>query len=267
MDQNLIAVLLGIIEGLTEFLPVSSTGHMIIVGHVLGFEGNVATIFEIVIQLGAILSVLVLYKDKFLHFLTKEGWQINRGLSGIHIAAGIVPTMLFAYLVHSFIKAHLFSPFTVAIGLILGAILMFCAERHIRGREEYLVHDVDKITVKQATLIGFFQFLSLWPGFSRSGSTIGGALFVGVSRKAAADFSFIMAVPIMFVACVYELLKNIKMLNAGDFQMLGIGFIVAFIVAYYSIVWFMSFLNKSTLTSFAVYRVMLAAVTLWYFYM
>ena len=165
MDQNLIAVLLGIIEGLTEFLPVSSTGHMIIVGHVLGFEGNVATIFEIVIQLGAILSVLVLYKDKFLHFLTKEGWQINRGLSGIHIAAGIVPTMLFAYLVHSFIKAHLFSPFTVAIGLILGAILMFCAERHIRGREEYLVHDVDKITVKQATLIGFFQFLCLWPAY------------------------------------------------------------------------------------------------------
>ena len=174
----------------------------------MGFEGNVATIFEIVIQLGAILSVLVLYKDKFLHFLTKEGWQVNRGLSGIHIAAGIVPTMLFAYLVHSFIQAHLFSPFTVAIGLVLGAILMFCAERHITGREEYLVNDVDKITVKQATLIGFFQFLSLWPGFSRSGSTIGGALFVGVSRKAAADFSFIMAVPVMFVACIYELLKN-----------------------------------------------------------
>lgn len=267
MSQDLVAVVLGIVEGLTEFLPVSSTGHMIIVGHILGFEGNVATIFEIVIQLGAILSVLVLYKDKFLRFLTKEGWQADKGLSGMHIAAGIVPTMLFAYMVHSFIKEHLFSPFTVAIGLILGAILMWAAERYIKGHEEYLVQDVDKISIKQATLIGFFQFLSLWPGFSRSGSTIGGALFVGVSRKAAADFSFIMAVPIMFVACFYELLKNIKLLNIGDLQMLAIGFVVAFIVAYYSIVWFMRFLNKSTLTSFAAYRIVLAVVTIWYFYL
>lgn len=267
MSQDLIAVVLGIVEGFTEFLPVSSTGHMIIVGHILGFEGNLATIFEIVIQLGAILSVLVLYKEKFLHFLTKEGWQANKGLSGIHITAGIVPTMLFAYLVHSFIKEHLFSPFTVAIGLILGAILMWGAERYIKGHEEYLVQDVDKISIKQATLIGFFQFLSLWPGFSRSGSTISGGLFVGVSRKAAADFSFILAVPIMFVACFYELLKNIKLLNIGDLQMLVIGFVVAFIVAYYSIVWFMSFLNKYTLTSFAVYRIVLAVVTIWYFYL
>lgn len=115
--------------------------------------------------------------------------------------------MAFALLVHSFIKKYLFSPFTVAIGLVLGALLMMAAERKIRGHEAELVQDVDHISLKQALYIGFYQFLSLWPGFSRSGSTIGGALLVGVSRKAGADFTFIMALPIMVAACLYELLK------------------------------------------------------------
>ncbi|WP_337470649.1 undecaprenyl-diphosphate phosphatase, partial [Acidaminococcus fermentans] len=124
MSENLIAVLLGIVEGLTEFIPVSSTGHMIIVGHMIGFEGNLAKIFDVVIQLGAILAVLVIYKKRFARFLTKEGWQMGTGLTGWHIAAGCVPTMAFADLVHSFIKQYLVSPVTVAVGLVLGALLM-----------------------------------------------------------------------------------------------------------------------------------------------
>ena len=190
MSENLIAVLLGIVEGLTEFIPVSSTGHMIIVGHMIGFEGNLAKIFDVVIQLGAILAVLVLYKERFARFLTKEGWQLGSGLTGWHIAAGCVPTMAFAFLVHSFIKKYLFSPATVAVGLVLGAFLMIYAEHRIKGHEKELVQDVDHISLRQALYIGFFQFLSLWPGFSRSGSTMGGALLVGVNRKAGSGFYF-----------------------------------------------------------------------------
>lgn len=256
------ALILGIVEGLTEFLPVSSTGHMIIVGHMIGFDGNLAKIFDVVIQLGAILSVLVLYRGRFARFFTKEGWQLGKGLSAYHVLAGCIPTMAFALLVHSFIKKYLFSPFTVAIGLVLGALLMMAAERKIRGHEAELVQDVDHISLKQALYIGFYQFLSLWPGFSRSGSTIGGALLVGVSRKAGADFTFIMALPIMVAACLYELLKNLSALSSGDFAVLGLGFAVAFAVAYFSILWFIGFLNRSTLKSFAVYRILLALFTL-----
>ena len=267
VSENLIAVLLGIVEGLTEFIPVSSTGHMIIVGHMIGFEGNLAKIFDVVIQLGAILAVLVIYKERFARFLTKEGWQMGTGLTGWHIAAGCVPTMAFAYLVHSFIKKYLFSPATVAVGLVLGALLMIVAERKIRGHEAELVQDVDHISIRQALYIGFFQFLSLWPGFSRSGSTMGGALLVGVNRKAGADFTFIMALPVMVVACLYELMKNISALTGGDLAVLTIGFVTAFVVGYFSIVWFMKFLQRSTLTAFGIYRILLALVTVWYFYM
>jgi undecaprenyl-diphosphatase len=266
MNEMINAVILGIVEGLTEFLPVSSTGHMIIVGHMIGFQGDLAQIFDIVIQLGAILSVLVLYRQRFARFLTREGWQVDKGLSGFHIMAGCVPTMLFALLIHSFIKKYLFSPFTVAVGLVLGALLMIFAEQKIRGHEDELVQDVDHISLKQAFGIGFYQFLSLWPGFSRSGSTISGALMVGVSRKAGADFTFIMALPIMVAACLYELLKNLGSLSGNDFAVLAVGFVVAFIVAYFSILWFIGFLNRSTLKSFAIYRLLLAAFSLWYFY-
>lgn len=144
---------------------------------------------------------------------------------------------------------------------------MIVAERKIRGHEAELVQDVDHISIRQALYIGFFQFLSLWPGFSRSGSTMGGALLVGVNRKAGADFTFIMALPVMVVACLYELLKNISALTGGDLAVLAIGFVTAFVVGYFSIVWFMKFLQRSTLTAFGIYRILLALVTVWYFYM
>ena len=220
-----------------------------------------------VIQLGAILAVLVIYKKRFARFLTKEGWQMGTGLTGWHIAAGCVPTMAFAYLVHSFIKKYLFSPVTVAVGLVLGALLMIVAERKIRGHEAELVQDVDHISIRQALYIGFFQFLSLWPGFSRSGSTMEVPCWWGVNRKAGADFTFIMALPVMVVACLYELLKNISALTGGDLAVLAIGFVTAFVVGYFSIVWFMKFLQRSTLTAFGIYRILLALVTVWYFYM
>lgn len=264
MNEYVIAVIIGIVEGLTEFLPVSSTGHMILAGSVLGFEGEKASVFEVFIQLGAILSVFILYRDKFFRMMDLRRLKCTDGLSAWHVAAGIVPVMGVGYLLHGPIKAYLFSPFTVIIGLVLGAILMLAAEKLV---PRPVTRDAEKMSIRQAFFVGLFQILSLWPGFSRSGSTIAGGLLMGMSRTAAAEFSFIIAVPLMLVACVYDLLKVLNKLNGGDLAMIAIGFVVAFLVAYISIVWFLRFLNRSTLASFAYYRFILAAVSYWYFFM
>jgi len=263
VNENLIAVIIGIVEGLTEFLPVSSTGHMILTGSLLGFEGEKASVFEVFIQLGAILAVFILYRDKFMRMLDLRRLGSTRGLSALHVAAGIVPVLLIAYVLHKPIKTYLFSPVTVIIGLIAGAIFMLVAEK-VAARP--VTRDVEEMTIKQAFFVGLFQVLSLWPGFSRSGSTIAGGLFFGMSRKAAAEFSFIIAVPIMLVACLYDLLKFWSKLSTADLEMFAIGFVVAFVVAYASIIWFLGFLNRSSLASFAYYRFVIAGVSYWYFF-
>ena len=186
------------------------------------------------------------------------------GLSAVHVAVGIVPVMAIAYMLHKPIKTYLFSPFTVIIGLIAGAILMLVAEKY--SKRPHTV-DVEKMSIKQAFIVGLFQVLALWPGFSRSGSTIAGGLFLGMSRKAAAEFSFIIAVPIMAIACTYDFLKIWHKLSLSDLHMFAVGFIVAFVVALVSILWFLRFLNNSTLASFAYYRFIVAGISYWYFFM
>ena len=266
MDINLIAVIVGIVEGLTEFVPVSSTGHMVIVGHLLGFEGNLATVFDIFVQLGAILSVVFIYKERFRRFFTKEGWTLANGFGAYHVMMGVVPVAGIAYLLHKPITTYLFSPFTVAVGLVAGSLLMVFAEKRYGVHNDELLDDLDQLSLKQAFQIGLYQVFSLWPGFSRSGSTLAGGLITGVSRECTAQYTFIIAVPLMFMATVYDLLKNWSLLSVKDFEVLGIGFFVSMVVAYVSVLWFLQFLKRSTLTAFAVYRVLLAAVTLLYFY-
>lgn len=273
MGDYIIAVILGIVEGVTEYLPVSSTGHMILVGDWLGFTGERASVFEVFIQLGAILSVLIIYKEKFIYMVKQyrcwellypKNWRRNdTGLTLAHVGAGIVPVMIIGYIAHGAIKAYLFSTGTVIIGLVIGGIFMLLAER---SKVRVLCDDVDKMTILQAFLVGAFQILALWPGFSRSGSTIAGGLFLGLSRKAAADFSFIIAVPVMIIACFYDLLKSWSSLQSNDLVMIAIGFVTAFVVAYGSVLWFLQFLNKSTLTSFACYRFLVAVVSFVYFF-
>lgn len=273
MGDYIIAVILGIVEGVTEYLPVSSTGHMILVGDWLGFTGERASVFEVFIQLGAILSVLIIYKEKFIYMVKQyrcwellypRNWRRNdTGLTLAHVGAGIVPVMIIGYIAHGAIKAYLFSTETVIIGLVIGGIFMLLAER---SKVRVLCDDVDKMTILQAFLVGAFQILALWPGFSRSGSTIAGGLFLGLSRKAAADFSFIIAVPVMIIACFYDLLKSWSSLQSNDLVMIAIGFVTAFFVAYASVLWFLQFLNKSTLTSFACYRFLVAVVSFVYFF-
>lgn len=263
MSDTVIAVIIGIVEGITEFLPISSTGHMILVGSMLGFEGEKASVFEVFIQLGAILSVLILYRDTFLRLFESSSFRQGNGFNVRHIAAGILPVLAIGYLLHKPIKAYLFSPLTVIVGLVAGAVLMLAAEKMV---DRPVTRDLHKMTVRQALVVGLFQILSLWPGFSRSGSTIAGGLLFGMSRKAAAEFSFIIAVPLMLVACVYDLLKIWKLLDANDLAMFATGFVIAFVVAYLSIVWFLRFLNKSTLASFAYYRFAVAGLSYYYFF-
>ena len=264
MNDLIVAAIVGVVEGLTEFLPVSSTGHMILVEDFLGFHGESASVFAVFIQLGAILSVAFLYREKYMNLIKPSTWfRKPEGLSVWHIAAGIVPVGLVGFMAHGLIKRHLFSSFTVIIGLILGAFLMLAAEKSGRRPD---TTDVEQMSLKQAFFVGLFQILSLWPGFSRSGSTISGGLFFGLDRKTAADFSFIIALPLMTMACIYDLAKSWARLSVADFQMIAIGFVVSFIVAYYSVIWFLRFLNKSTLASFAYYRLVLAGFSYYYFF-
>lgn len=263
MYEYFCAVIVGIVEGLTEYIPVSSTGHMILVGHMLNFTGKLADVFDVFIQLGAILSVLVVYRQKFVFMLDTHHWFRKRGPSLFNLAVAMFPACLLGLLGHGIIKNYLFGTTTVIIGLIIGGLFMIAAEKM---RRRFKVTDVDQITTAQAFKIGLFQCLSLWPGFSRSGSTIAGGLLFGISRKAAADFSFIMAVPLMFLACFYDLLKVAGDLNASDFGVLAVGFITSFIVAYLSILWFLKFLGKSTLTGFAIYRFFVAIFACMYFW-
>jgi undecaprenyl-diphosphatase len=229
----------------------------------LGFEGEKASVFEVFIQLGAILSVFILYRDKFLRMMDLRRITSTDGLSAWQWPPALCRGGV-GYLLHKPIKAFLFSPFTVIVGLVLGAVVMLVAEKVARRPVTF---DVEDMTIRQAFFVGLFQILSLWPGFSRSGSTIAGGLLFGLNRTAAAEFSFIIAVPLMLLACVYDLLKILDKLNRDDLVMIAIGFLVSFAVAYISIVWFLRFLNRSTLASFAYYRFVVAAVSYWYFFM
>lgn len=264
MESWGIAIILGIVEGLTEFLPVSSTGHLIVVGNLLGFIGHKASTFEVAIQLGAILAVVVLYHERFLGLIFNhrnrfprtasalEGWS---GLSRIALAT--LPALVAGYLAHDFIKAHLFTPATVALALALGGVGILIAESIVRRLPS---GSVDRLTLPQALSIGLFQTLSLWPGISRSAATIVGGLLVGLDRKGAAEFSFLIAVPIMIAATGYDLLKMWALFTPDDVTRLAVGFGVSFLVATLSMVAFIRFLSRWSMAPFAWYRIVAAPV-------
>ncbi|MDP5275078.1 undecaprenyl-diphosphate phosphatase [Chengkuizengella axinellae] len=256
-----IAVVQGIVEGLTEFLPISSTGHLILSGHLLGFTGDKAETFEIVIQLGAILAVALLYWRRLLRLI---GWedpsyekQSNKSLTLIHIFLAIVPAMLLGLLMHGLIKDYLFTPQTVLIGLVVGGFFMIFAERK---HTIVIAKTMDELSYRQAFQIGIAQCLALWPGFSRSGATIAGGLLSGANLRTSADFSFLIAVPMMVAATSYDLMKNMGHLSMDDLSFFLVGFIVSFIVALLAVVSFLKLLEKVKLSSFAYYRFILAGV-------
>lgn len=258
MNQYLVAIIQGIIEGLTEFIPVSSTGHLILAGQLMNFTGDKAKSFEIFIQLGAILAIVVLYRKKILKmaFRWKNPME-NPGLTPWHIGVAMVPAVILGFLLYHPIKYDLFTPLTVLIGLVGGGIYMIVAEKLHRP---ITVDDVESITLMQAFFIGLFQCLALWPGFSRSGATIAGALLIGIGLRAAADFSFILAVPMMAGATSLDLYKSLGTLTASDFTFFAIGFIVSFLVAWLAVATFLKVLERVKLSPFAYYRFGVAAV-------
>lgn len=257
MHSYWVSVIMGIVEGLTEFLPVSSTGHMILTASLLNFTEEKAKTFEIVIQLGSIMAVVVLYWRKFLQLL---GWQRNAGqtksrLNLLHIILAMLPAVVLGLALHSVIKRYLFGPQTVLIGLIVGGILMIVAEKVKRKTTS---QTVDDLTYKQAFGIGLFQCLALWPGFSRSGATIAGGILLGTSHRAAAEFTFLVAVPVMVGASGLDLLKSYQNLSSDDIGFFAVGFLTAFVVAMLAIVTFLKLLQRFKLTPFAYYRFVLA---------
>lgn len=258
MSELFIAFILGVVEGLTEFLPVSSTGHMIIVGYLLGFEGEKAATFEVIIQLGSILAVVVVFWRKMLGLIGIELGE-KRGenqphLSLIHIILGMIPASILGLLFHSQIKS-LFSPEMVMYALVAGGILLLLAEKF---RPQVKAHTLDQISYKQAFAIGAFQCLALWPGFSRSGATISGGLFMGVGRQAAAEYSFILAVPMMMGATVLDLYKSLNFLSRDDLPLFAVGFVTAFVVALLAIKLFLNLIQKISFVPFAIYRFVVA---------
>ncbi len=257
------SVLLGIVEGVTEFLPVSSTGHLIVVSDLLGTTGDADTIFDVVIQSGAILAVCVAYFQRF--------WNVLRGLATnepqarrfiMAVLLAFLPAAFLGAFLHDFIKGVLFSPYVVAASLILGGIAIMIAERFYRPLPA--VHAVEDFSPALSLKIGLAQCLAMIPGVSRSGATIIGALLMGVERKTAAEFSFFLAVPTMLGATVYDLWKGRGTLTGGDITDIVIGFVVSFIVALLVIRWFVRFVSTHGFIPFAWYRIVFGfAVLAW----
>jgi len=247
------STILGIIEGFTEFLPISSTGHLIVATEFLGIDQTTTTkAYEVIIQFAAILAVFFNYKDKF---------SIKHIDLWTKVFLAFIPIGAVGYMFADQIKA-LFSIQVVAIMFIVGGVIFLIVEKYFIKENAMLVDDVEQVTYKQSMVIGFAQIFALVPGTSRAGSTIIGALLVGLSRKASAEFSFLLAFPVMSAVTAYDLLKYYKDFNDSSLITLGVGFVVSFFVAYLTIKLFLKFLEKFTFVAFGIYRIIFGIVLL-----
>ena len=261
MDPILLlkALILGIVEGLTEFLPISSTGHLILAGDLLNFNDDRGKLFEIVIQSGAILAVVWEYRERLL--------KVARGIFSEAAAQKFVLNLFIAFLPLAIlglafgkaIKAHLFNPVTVATTFILGAFVILWAEKR---EHKIRVQTVEEMSMLDAFKLGVAQAFALIPGTSRSGSTIIGGLLFGLSRKAATEFSFFLAIPTLIIATIYQLYKERALLNADDISMWAVGFMAAFISAFLCVRWLLRYISSHDFTAFAWYRIAFGIVVL-----
>lgn len=249
------SVILGIIEGFTEFLPISSTGHLIIASQALGIEQtNVTKAYEVIIQFAAILAVLLNYKEKFT-FKKIELWK--------KLILAFIPIGVVGFIFSSQIK-ELFNIQTVAVMFIIGGVIFLIVEYFYKEQETH-IDDVEKVSYKQALYIGLAQVFALIPGTSRAGSTIIGAMLVGLSRRASAEFSFLLAFPVMCATTGYDLLKHYDEFAGSNLMVLGVGFVTAFLVAYLTIKLFLVFLERFTFVAFGIYRIIFGLVLLIWF--
>ncbi|HYE27802.1 MAG TPA: undecaprenyl-diphosphate phosphatase [Allosphingosinicella sp.] len=261
MEASLLTIiLLGIVEGVTEFIPVSSTGHLVLAAELLGFDSSAEGTFEIVIQLGAILSVIVLYwrrfRDAGVGAFRREPEALRFARN---IALGFLPSMAIGFVVYDGVKAMLGSPVLVCIALIAGGIAILLLERLVRHPR---VDSVEAMDWKTALGIGLIQCLSMVPGVSRSGATIMGALSLGVERKTAAEYSFFLAVPTMLAASGYDLLRTGARLDGDAWVTIAVGFLVSFVVALLVIRWFLAIVSRYGFAPFAWYRIVVGSIAL-----
>ncbi len=255
--------LLGLVEGITEFIPVSSTGHLILAGDLLGFSDEKAKVFEVFIQLGAILSVVWLYREKLRNVVSGIPRSKEARSLVINIFIAFLPAAVVGLLVHKTIKAYLFNPVTVAGALIAGGIAILLIEK-MHHRAE--VKTLESISLKQALGAGIAQCFALFPGVSRSGATIMGGLLLGFDRKVSVEFSFFLAIPTMFAATGYDLVKNLNMLSASDIPLFLVGFIVSFFSALVVIRAFLGYVSKHDFSGFAYYRILFGALVLAFYW-
>ncbi len=253
------AIFLGIIEGLTEFIPVSSTGHLILLVDLIGFKAPPGKTFEIIIQLGAILAVCFLYRKKILQILVDLPVKRPAQMFALNICLAFLPAAILGVIFHSFIKTVLFHPFTVALALIIGGIVILFIER--RPHRVYY-RAIDKIKPKTALLIGLAQSIAMIPGVSRSGATIMGSILLGVDRKAATEFSFFLAIPTMLGATAYDIYKNYASLSFDDAGIIAAGFISAFLAAMLVVKILINFISNHGFAAFAWYRIAIGTIML-----
>src|SRR5215510_4503466 len=283
-----LATILGIVEGLTEFLPVSSTGHLILVGHALGFDGELAASAEISIQLGAILAVIVYERHKLASVIGQASREQQgvlamirtRGTTSwskiliaswtthpnfwflIGLGVAFLPAAAIGFFTHNLIKNRLFTPQTVAVSSIVGGLIILAVEAR---RDRARVHQLEQVNLTSAFWIGVAQCASLLPGMSRSGATIIGGLIVGLDRKVATEYSFFLALPTLITATWYQMWKSRDVFQQEDYLALGIGMFVSFVVAWIVIAAFLSFVKRHTLRPFAYYRILMGIIVFYIF--
>lgn len=261
MDIQLLltALVLGIVEGLTEFLPVSSTGHLIIVGDLLGYNDDTSKVFKIVIQLAAILAVCWDYRER----LIKVAVGVPSDPSALRFVGllfvAFLPAAVLGLMFHSTIKNLLFNPLTVATALVVGGLIILYVEKRAYHPR---VNSVDDMGWGDAIKVGFAQALAMIPGTSRSGATIMGGLIFGLSRKTAAEFSFFLAIPTMFAATAYDLYKNWALLRLEDLPVFAVGFVASFLAAMWAVKSFIRFISNHTFVVFAWYRIVFGLIVL-----
>jgi undecaprenyl-diphosphatase len=253
------AIILGIVEGLTEFLPVSSTGHLILAGQLLGFNDDKGKVFEIAIQFAAILAVVWEYRARLAHTLTSITSEAVSQRLAINLIVAFLPAAVLGFLFLKQIKAHLFNPIVVASAFIIGGLLILWAERR-----QHVIHaeSVDDMTWRDALKVGFAQALSMIPGTSRSGATIIGGLFFGLSRRAATEFSFFLAIPTMFAATLYDVYKHRDLFSVDDIALFAVGGTVSFISAFFAVRGLIRFISRHDFTVFAWYRIAFGVIVL-----
>ena len=262
MDTVLLvkAAIMGIVEGLTEFLPISSTGHLILAGSLLGFTDAKAKVFEIAIQTGAILAVIIVYWQKIRETLVALPTSRQAQRFAGNVLIGFLPAVVLGLLFGKAIKAHLFTPQVVATAFILGAFVILWAES--RPQSAARVQSVDDMTPLDALKVGLVQCLAMIPGTSRSGATIIGGMLLGLSRKAATDFSFFLAIPTLIGAGVYSLYKERALLSVADLPLFGVGLLFSFISAWICVRWLLRYIASHSFVPFAWYRIAFGLIVL-----